>query len=237
MLNLIIAETALEHVPNNIQSHQSVVKHAARVGKKPGSTLLDRSYHHSAMIKLDRHEKRGRPDIAHRALLSALGTPLNREKLLRVFVHTLEEKVIYVNPLTRLPRSYSRFVGLIEQLLTEKEIPREEPLLLRVEKKDLKTLIKEVKAKYVVALTRVGEPKTVEEIAKSLAKHEDAVVIVGGFPQGHFSQRTAKTVTDFFSIDRETLDTSVVISRIIYEYERVLGLPKKRLRGKKIFSP
>jgi rRNA small subunit pseudouridine methyltransferase Nep1 len=230
MLNLIITETALEQVPKNIHSHQTVVKHAARLGKKPGNTLLDRSYHHAAMIKLDYHEKRGRPDIAHRALLSALGTPLNRENLLRVFMHTVKEKVIYVNPRTRLPRSYSRFVGLIEQLLIEKEVPRKEPLLLRVEKKDLKTLINELKSQYIVALTRVGKPKTVEKIAESLVKHEDAVVIVGGFPQGRFSQHIIKAATDAFSIDRETLDTSVVISRIIYEYERVLGLPEKRLR-------
>ena len=42
--------------------------------------------------------KRGRPDIAHFALLEALSTPLYLEGLLDVYIHTIDNKVIKVGP-------------------------------------------------------------------------------------------------------------------------------------------
>ncbi len=58
--------------------------------------ILDRSYHHAAMKDIADSEKRGRPDIAHLCLLEALGSPLNKEGLLRTYVHTYNDYVISV---------------------------------------------------------------------------------------------------------------------------------------------
>ncbi len=229
MLNLIIAETALELVPKKIQKHPAVTKHAQRMDKKPCQLLLDRSYHHSAMKNLDNAEKRGRPDIAHRSLLAALGTPLNKEGLLSVFVHTTENKIICVNPKTRLPRNYSRFVGLIEQLYKEGKVPKENSVLLSLESMNMTSLIKELKTPYIVALTKIGDPKPLEEIVKSFSRRQGGTVIVGGFPHGHFNKDVINIAAHRFSIDKDTLDAHIVVSRILYEYEKALGLPEKRL--------
>jgi len=234
VLNLVIAESALERVPASIQGHPSVVKHAQRGGKRPDQILLDRTYHHAAMIGLDRAERRGRPDIIHMSLLAALGTPLNKEGLLRVFVHTIEDKVINVNPETRLPKNYNRFVGLIEQLYEDGKVPREGPTLLSLENKDLRGLMQELKSPWIVALTRIGKPATLTEIAESLTKNDEPTVIVGGFPRGHFEKETMDEATQVVSIDPETLDTWIVVSRVLYEYEKTIGLTEKRL--KKIFK-
>ncbi|MCP8317603.1 MAG: 16S rRNA methyltransferase, partial [archaeon] len=61
-LVLILAESALELIPHELWKHPSVVKHASSKGKKVSEILLDRSYHHSAMLRLKDSEKRGRPD-------------------------------------------------------------------------------------------------------------------------------------------------------------------------------
>jgi len=182
MLNLIIAETALELVPKKIQKHPVVTKHAQRMDKKPCQLLLDRSYHHSAMKNLDNAEKRGRPDIAHKSLLAALGTPLNKERLLNVYIHTIDNRTICIDSRTRLPRNYNQFVGLIEQLYIEGKVPNEKAPLLSIEREDITSLIRELETTYVVALTRMGEPRTLEEVAQILTQHDNATVIIGGFP-------------------------------------------------------
>ncbi|MCK4243624.1 16S rRNA methyltransferase [Candidatus Bathyarchaeota archaeon] len=230
MLNLIIAETALELVPKKIQKHPAVTKHAQRMDKKPCQLLLDRSYHHSAMKNLDKAKKRGRPDIAHKSLLAALGTPLNKEGLLHVYIHTIDNRTIRIDSKTRLPRNYNQFVGLIEQLYIEGKVPKEKTPLLSIETKDITSLIRELETTYVVALTKTGEPRTLEEVAQILTQHDNATVIIGGFPHGHFNKEINKMAKHLVSIEADTLDTYIVVSRILYEYEKAIGLPEKRLR-------
>ena len=230
MLNLILAEAALETIPKKLLSHPSVVKWAKGVGRRPERALLDRSYHHRAMLALDDGFKRGRPDIVHFSLLEALGTPLNREGLLRTYVHTIGNLLIYLKPEVRLPRNYNRFVGLIEQLFRKDRVPEHGRVLLKLRKGSLSGLLDEMKPSYALAFTRLGEPKTLHEVMCSLVEMENPLVIVGAFPRGNFSEETVKLANELVSIDPEVLDAWTVTSRIIYEYERLIGLPEKRLR-------
>jgi len=156
MLNLVFVEAALETVPESIQNHPAVMKNADRYGKKPGEVLLDRSLHHAAMKSLPRAEKRGRPDILHFCLLEALGSPLNIEGGLRVWVNTFGGYTISVSPKVRLPRDCVRFKGLIEQLFKFRRVPPEssEPLLI-MEKMSLIGLLKTMKPDRVLATENV----------------------------------------------------------------------------------
>ena len=232
MLTLILAESALETVPEKLWKHPSVSKYAKMRLKHPRFVLLDRSYHHRAMLSLELNEKRGRPDIAHFALLEALGSPLNKEGLLQIYVHTCNDYVIAVNPETRLPRNYDRFVSLIEQLFEFGRVPprQTETALLTVENKTLKQLIEEVKPSHVLAFSRIGKPHTLEETVTKLVPAKKPAVIVGGFPHGHFSEATLNLVDETVCIDPDMLETWTITSRIIYEYERALSLPRKRLK-------
>jgi rRNA pseudouridine-1189 N-methylase Emg1 (Nep1/Mra1 family) len=70
-----------------------------------------------------------------------------------------------------------------------------------------------------------------EEAVAKISDEEKPAVIIGGFPHGHFSTKTLKLVDEAVSIDVEMLEGWIVTSRVIYEYERVISLPKKRLSG------
>jgi rRNA small subunit pseudouridine methyltransferase Nep1 len=182
------------------------------------------------MKKLRENEKRGRPDIAHFALLEALGSPLNKERLIQVYVHTNNDHVITVNPEARLPRNYDRFVGLLEQLFELGRVPSAEQTLLKLERKTLSQLLEETEIDYVMAFSRKGSAETLEEIVSRLLEKQKAAVIIGGFPHGHFSETTIRLADEVVCIDPDMLETWTLTSRVIYEYERANSLPKKRLQ-------
>ena len=228
MLHLILADSALERVPKTIWTHPTIYKRAKKEGKHPGDIILDRTYHHKAMLKLENNKKRGRPDIVHCSLLHALGTPLNKEGLLKVYVHTIDDYVIYINQEIRLPKNYNRFIGLMEQLYRYKQVTQKGPKLLSLQKATFHKLVEEVVPSYIIAFSRRGKPKFIKEVFQSLKINEDFMVIVGAFPFGKLSQNILKIVDEVISIDLETLDACIVVSRIIYEYEKAIGLLMRR---------
>jgi len=229
MLNLMFAESALETVPFVLRRNPAIRRHSERKGKPPEHIILDRSYHHAAMKTIEESLKRGRPDIVHFSLLEALGSPLNKEGLLRVYVHTFNNYVISVAPETRLPKNYNRFIGLMEQLFESGRVPTEGSPLLVLERKTLPELMEVVKPSYVVAFSRTGKPSTLEEAVSRLKGEKNLAAIIGGFPAGHFSKATRNLANETICIDPEMLEAWTVTSRLIYEYERQSSLPKKRL--------
>lgn len=116
-LTLILVEAALETIPREIIDHLQVRRQAEKAGKPSRRLILDRSYHYGAMARLKDKEKRGRPDIIHFCLLETLGSPLNLEGLLQVYVHTYSGYAVKVSPETKLPRNYNRFIGLMSSFL------------------------------------------------------------------------------------------------------------------------
>lgn len=223
MLNLIIAEAALETVPKPLWKSPSVIGQARCRGKKPGDLLLDRSYHHAAMLKMKDHQKRGRPDIIHLALLEVTSTPLFFENHLKVWVHTFDNKVIRIGEYVRLPKSYFRFEGLMEQLFRDRVVISNGQRLLELFDMDFISLLKIIKPSQIIGLSRFGSPSNFQDIAGELAKTERPVVVVGGFPHGHFSKATNDYLTTIASVSSHPLEANVVLSRIIYEYEKLIS--------------
>jgi len=231
LLTLVLAESALEPIPEQLWKHPAIQKYAKQRRKHPRFIILDRSYHHSAMKNLALSEKRGRPDIVHIALLEALGSPLNKEGLLQIHVHTLNDDVIWVNPETRLPRNCNRFVSLMEQLFEFGQIPPEgdEAALLSLKKQTLTQLIHEIKPSHILALSRIGRPEALEATVSRLSRDKKPAALIGCFPHGNFSEQTTKLADEIVCIDKEMLETWTIVSRVIYEFERALSLPRKRL--------
>lgn len=219
MLHVIFTETALETVPKMLWRHPSVKASARQKGKKPGEIVLDRALHHSAMRNIENALKRGRPDIIHLCLLEALGAPLNKEGFLRIYVHTYTGELITIAPEVKLPRNYNRFVGLMEQLLSEGQVPPGERALLRAEEKGLPQLLNEIEPTKIVALTSHGELSNLRDVCKNLAVEERPVVFVGGYPHGPMKEDVLKLAGERVSIYRVSLDAWVVTSRMIYQYE------------------
>jgi rRNA small subunit pseudouridine methyltransferase Nep1 len=228
MLHLILTESALETMPNQLWTHPSIVNRAKKMRKQPKHMLLDRSYHHHAMHRLSQAEKRGRPDIVHFSLLEALGTPLNKANLLNLFVHTLNNFVISVDSQIRLPRNYNRFVGLLEQLYQKKRVPVTSPPLLKLSSGSLETILAKIQNPYVVSLTRTGAKIPLHRVFADISSKRCPVILIGAFPHGHFSEKTVQLSDVTVSIDSESLQTAIVTSRVIYEYEKHIGLPKLR---------
>jgi rRNA small subunit pseudouridine methyltransferase Nep1 len=137
----VLAESALEIIPTELMNNYLIINYSKKVGKPVGEVFLDKSYHYSAMKEknIDFIWKRGRPDIIHICLLSILSTPLFYKNLVDVYVHTIDNKVIFLGEQVRIPKSYKRFEGLMIKLYQEKEIKSDKKesnkYLLKVEKK------------------------------------------------------------------------------------------------------
>ncbi|MGO9645590.1 MAG: 16S rRNA methyltransferase [Candidatus Bathyarchaeia archaeon] len=234
MISLVLVESALQLVPDSIQSHPQIKRYAAKRGKDPGEVLLDRTFHHSAMVSLARAgypiEKMGRPDIVHNALLQVLETPLNWEGLLQVFIHTQDDYVISVNSKVRLPKNYVRFVGLIEQLFDQQRVPSNGESLLEMRKSTLPQLIKKVIPDRVVGFSILGKPELLRVVTESVCRFNRPMVFVGAFPKGHFTEQTQRLADEMYRIDREGLDSWIVAGRFVYDCEGCLGVGNNRVK-------
>jgi len=205
MINLVLADSAIELSP---------VK-----GRRDRAELLDSSYHYRLMRDMPDGDRRGRPDIAHLCLLEALGSPLNFSGNLCTMVHTREDKVITIKPSTRLPRNYDRFKGLLAALLSEGGQE-----LLSVRDCTLHSLIGSLSGQ-VFAFSVNGKPLGLQgafdaELAGTgNAITGDITLVVGGFPKGQLSGFEM-----LYSIYPKPLDAWVVVSRLLAECERALGI-------------
>lgn len=214
-------------MPNEIVHHKTILSWAKRKEKDPRSLVLDQSYHHSAILRLGRSwVGRGRPDIAHFSLLLALGSPLSKENQLRCLIHTRDNHVITVNPQARLPRNTDRFTSLLEQLYEDSVVPASGTPLMSLKRENLPDLLEDLSSQLIVALTTVGSEETMEAAASKLARAQNPVVLVGGFPVGHFSRNTMSLASQAYCIDKRPLEAWTVVSRAIYDYERAIGLDR-----------
>lgn len=228
-LQFILAEAGLERIPEELLRHPAVTAQARRRSKKPEQLILDRSYHHDAMKRLSEQHKRGRPDIVHMVLLTMLGSPLDREGLLDVYVHTWQDYVIKVNPAVRLPRNYDRFVGLIEQLYEQKYVPHEGERLMELRIQSLHVLLEELQPARTIAFSTLGESRSLRGLFDEKRRDDATAVLVGGFPKGHLKREHEKLANELVSIDKDALDAWIVAGRIIYEFECATGLDERRL--------
>lgn len=154
--------------------------------------------------------------------------PLNREGLLRTYIHTRHNRLITVDPSVRLPRMPNRFEGLLEQLFLSGEAPPEKPLL-RLENASLKELVGRLKLRRVITFSDGGKRRSIGEAYAGLSRDDDVCIIVGGFPRGDFLSDLTGISDEMVSVDPELLTAPTVVARAIYAYEEKLGITKSRL--------
>lgn len=220
MLSLILAESSLELVPKELQHHNSVISHSKKLGKNPSEILLDNSWHYGAMKGIKNEIKRGRPDLVHISLLEACSIPLYYNKKISVYVHTIDDKVIFLGNDVRLPKSYHRFAGLIEKLFSEKIIEVEGKKLLEIKNMSFDELLGVINPKRIIGLSTQGVRSSCEDVAKKLT--DDSCLVIGSFPKGHFSDEIKKRFEYIVSVDDIPLESHIVISRVLYEYEKTI---------------
>jgi rRNA small subunit pseudouridine methyltransferase Nep1 len=223
LIHVIFVETALETIPKILWDNPKIKIFSKRRAKHPSKILLDASKFHYLMKKLDDFNKRGRPDIIHFSLLLALGSEINKRNLLKIYIHTINNFVIRVNPEVRLPRNYNRFIGLIEQLFEQGEIKdNNNNILLSLKKNNLKDLLNSIKCNIKILLQE-GHSKINESIIKKLFEsNKDICFLIGGFPHGNFTIETINLVDLKHSISDYLLDAWNVTAKLISLCENVI---------------
>ena len=219
----ILVESGLELVPDELKSNK-IAKKKYDPNYLP-SLILDNAIYHPVMKKLRNFEKRGRPDIVHQFLLNALGSPLNKDGLLELYIHTINNEVFKINPELRILRNYERFKGLMAKLLIDREIIYENQTLISENKGTLEDLIKKIEPLSVFAFSSKG--KLVEHPITLFPKDPEKkiVALVGGFQKGIISDNLSGIIiSDNLSIYQKPLDSWVVVSRIITYYELALKI-------------
>ncbi len=231
----IIADASIETIPDALINDPTIKKHAYKKGKKPGRIILDSTYHYRAIQRsnISMKEKRGRPDIVHRALLLMLDSLLIQTAPITVsiYIHTLSNKIIWISPKTRLPRHYDRFIGLMENLFAEKFIsePHRNIPLLKILPLSLRDLISKYDPCLRIGFSRRG--KLLENLEKYLRKliskclktRKKAILnFIGGFPSGFFSKLVQEQIDELIAISKIPLSTSYTLCKIINAYEKIL---------------
>jgi rRNA small subunit pseudouridine methyltransferase Nep1 len=220
MFSLILAESALELIPLELQDHPSVLSHAQKLGKHPSEILLDNSWHFAAMKGINNEIKRGRPDLVHFSILEATTIPLYLQNKIKIYIHTVDDNVIYIGENVHIPKSYHRFEGLIEKLFLEKTIQSDTDVLLEIKKKSFTELINEINPSKIIGFSTKGKLSSFEKISSQISNN--SCIVIGGFQKGHFSESINSKVNHLFSVGSLSYEAHVVIARILYEYEKTV---------------
>lgn len=216
----VLADSELELIPKEIVEERCVLNNARARGKAPEKMLLDASHHHPAFNKLRESDRRGRPDITHFFLMLCLDSDLSVAGRLRAFVHTRNNDVIAVNPETRLPPNYPRFVGLIETLYEKQVVPSAENALLELRQGvTLDTLVNALKPDAVIVLEQAGE--RTDTLADKMAEVEGEriVVIIGGFSKGTFRSDLSKLKPKRYSLGDRMMKVWTVTAKVLCSIE------------------
>ncbi len=219
MLNIIIADSELELVPKELWSFPDALSYSRRRSKKLSEVLLDSNYMHRAIESVFPGEstRRGRPDIIHTLLLSCQESILNKAGMLRVFIHTRENKVIIVNWQTRIPRSFNRFAGLVEDLFYKQKIQNDDLVLLEMIDSTIRDFVTSRRFKNV----RIFSPDDkISSVSDAVGSQDETTLVIGGFSEGTF-RSDLDGLGDRYSIYPEELTIWTVAMEAICTYERL----------------
>jgi rRNA small subunit pseudouridine methyltransferase Nep1 len=220
----VIAEAAIELVPQTLRNHPSIKNHCTRIGRGSNEILLDISYHHKAMVEQNIRKwwKRGRPDIVHFDLVEALSTPLFKQKKLKVYVSTIDNKLIIINEELRIPKSYFRFERLMITIFNNHKNNKSPNLIEIRDNVGFNDLIQKIiRPDLVLGFSVKGTKSKICDILRNNAfdNSKNYCFVVGGFQRGHFSKAVNQACSNIYSISPYSLESHVVIARILYECE------------------
>jgi rRNA small subunit pseudouridine methyltransferase Nep1 len=216
-LIIIIVECGIELIPNEIKSHSAIRKNLT--AQNLSSQLLDNALHHSAMKNLKDSGKRGRPDITHLCLLNALGSSLYKSGNLRIYMHTINNKIFEFNPEIRIARNYNRFKGLMTKLLIDDKIEVNDKQLISLFTGNIQDLINMVRDPKIILFSSKG--KLVKHYPDLFPEEmtKNTIAIIGGFQKNTYSDELLNLSENLISISKYSLDAWVVVSKVINLYE------------------
>jgi len=115
---------------------------------------------------------------------------------------------------------YYLIAGVIEKLFQKKEIVTNNDVLLEIKDQSFSELIDEINPKKVIGFSTNGISSSFEKIAAEIS--DDTCLVFGGFQKGHFSDSVQEKITNLYSVGDNSFEGHVVVSRILYEYEKTI---------------
>lgn len=216
MIHIVLAESELELVPESLWSKTEVKDYSKSRGKKPSECVLDATYVPNAIVSLPEGSVRGRPEVVHLCLLNALESDAYKDGRAQFWIHTRNDEVIRIEPKFRIPRVYSRFVELVEDLLTKGQVPPEGHASMTLQKKSLEDLLDEVKPSKTLILSKEGKRVSRPALLKEVAGSRNPVILVGGFSDRDFSDKTRKLSKNVYKISDNQLTAWAVLGTLVY---------------------
>ncbi len=179
-IRIIIADAQIEPIPKELWHEKAIINDSRRRKRHPSKILLYSPIHYTAMVKnkID-IIKRGRPDITQDILKAITNHPIKDYIELEIYVHTIENKIFWVNKNTRIPHNYYQFEGLMIQLLEKGSIPPEKGNLIKIIDNPLDGIL----GNNPYILDENGRP--IEDIT---FKEEDVTFVIGAFQKGEYSE-------------------------------------------------
>jgi rRNA small subunit pseudouridine methyltransferase Nep1 len=217
--SIILEHASLELVPRKYRQHASCKTVEYRFGTPADMQILDDNYHHEIITKLADHEKRGRPDIVHLALLDITSTPAFMEGLVEVYVHTILDQTIGFSSGVRLPRTLPRFCGVFSKILSGKQGGKETELFEYKSRQSSIDLVSQIGREKVICFTTQGRERDI--LSTVATASSDTTWIVGGFPRGHFREDVKSAADEIVSISKHSLAAHVVTARLCFAIERI----------------
>ncbi len=207
----------MELIPEELWNTPQVREYAKHQGKNARECLLNASELGQAMLGLKDGSVRGKPEVIHACLLVALESIAFRQGNINVFVHTRNDKVLRFNQKFRVPRSFKNFISNMEGLFENKQIPPEGEAGVTLEDKTLKNLIKELRPSKIIILSRNGRKSAYKTLINKI-KRGSPLVIVGGFSDRDFSNRTLSLADETLRLDDSQLMAWTVVGMLCHAY-------------------
>jgi len=186
------------------------------VKTKRGYELAQSDIHTGILAKNKKAIALYRPDIVHQCLLALLDSPLSKSGHLYIYIHTINNVLIEVNPHIRIPRTFKRFCGLMVQLLHKNRI--------RAEGKKIKllTVVKNPVTNHLprdapIYGTSVKEQLVSLPLWVPKLKHNEPVVFVVG-AQSH-GKVEVDYIQDSIAISKYPLSAAYALSRLTTAFE------------------
>eukprot|EP01038_Epipyxis_sp_PR26KG_P014737 gene14737-19809_t len=194
--------------------------------KKGEFQLLNCDDHINLMKRLNKDPQRFRPDIVHQEMMAVLDSPLNKAGKIQLFVHTEKNVLIEVNPITRIPRTYKRFSGLMVQLLHKLKIRSADgsDTLLKVVKNPISRHLPA--GAKCFGFSQQGILFSPTHFATNVLPPSTTpiVLIIGAMAVGSITKEDHPYMEDFISISEYPLSGVVAINRILGAIEANWGI-------------
>lgn len=194
-----------------------------RGGKNPKYTLLNSDDHRTYIKKNSRIVSECRPDIVHHCLLTILDSPLNKAGLIKVYVRTVKNVLIEIDPHTRIPRTFKRFSGLMTQLLHKLSIRS-----LESSKKLLKVIKNPISDHlptncYKIAFSGNSKLVDLNQYSKKIPDNVPIAVFIGAHAHGE-DNWADDIVQEKISISNYSLSAAVVCSKVTNAFEQTWNI-------------